>query len=100
MSSAPDNRPIFDPDTWPSDRRPRRVFPWVFGGVQVLFLIVVIGWLNRASVPDCGDATGQACSGAYDAGWSIGAGAVLIFLLFVWAVVDVILGISYSIFRR
>jgi hypothetical protein len=86
------------------------VFPWVFLAVQALFLIWVItaaasgGSIHSDAVAYCHAHPDQflpfsECVSSYGggakAGTAIGAGLIIMF----WAVVDVILGVSYGVWR-
>jgi hypothetical protein len=75
------------------------VFPWVFLVVQVLFVIWVIAGAasGHSAAAGCHDRylTHAQCASAANAGTAIGVGIVIV----LWAVVDVILGISYAVFR-
>lgn len=94
----------------PGPRRKRRVFLWVFLAVQVLFVIWVItaaaggGSIHSEAVaychahPDRFLSFAQCVSdygGGAKVGAAIGAGLIVVF----WAVVDVILGVSYGVWR-
>ncbi|MGW7451271.1 hypothetical protein [Streptomyces sp. NPDC054787] len=84
----------------PGPKRPRRVFLWVFLALQLLFLVWVIAGLNNADddPASCAGLTGdelQLCRDAGDVGSVIG----LSLLIALWAAVDVILGITYGIYR-
>ncbi|MET7616713.1 hypothetical protein [Streptomyces sp. NPDC005408] len=67
--------------------------------MQVLFLIWIIVGVNSGSDdPSCEGLTGDAlqlCKDAGDAGTAIGVGLVI----GLWAAVDIILGITYGIYR-
>jgi hypothetical protein len=81
-------------------KRPRRVFLWIFLAVQVLFLIWIIVGVNSASDDSgsCQGLTGDAlklCQDAGDVGTAIGVGLII----GLWAAVDLILGITYAIYR-
>jgi len=99
-------------------RKRRRVFLWVFLGIQALFIIWIIvgvatvhadptqaqlaqGCYNHNWYPlfksqaDCVEHYGGALNDAGTAGMAIGAGLIVAF----WMVVDVILGISYGIYK-
>ena len=91
-------------------RRKRRVFLWVFLAIQALFLIWVITGLAGGSsihseaVAYCHAHPSQflpfsECVSDYGGGAKVGSaiGAGLIVVL--WAVVDVILGVSYGVWR-
>jgi hypothetical protein len=90
----------------------RRVFLWVFLAVQVAFIIWLIAGtastgsgINASVVAQChqqaaamGMTQAQCVSflgGAAKTGTAIGAGLIVV----VWLVVDIILGISYGVYR-
>jgi hypothetical protein len=77
-------------------RKRRRVFMWVILGINALFLIAVIAVLGMES--SCQGMTGDELS-ACQAGEGIGKGAVFLFLLFVWALVDIVLGVIFLVTR-
>lgn len=83
----------------PQPRRKRRVFLWVFLAVQALFLIWVITGAasGHGTAANCHDQylTHAQCASASEAGTAIGVGLIIVF----WAVVDVILGVSYGVWR-
>ena len=101
----------------PARRKKRRVFLWVFLAIQALFLIWVIAgaasknpstsaqiaqqcyhhaWFPLfKSQADCVTHFGGALNTAGDAGKAIGVGLIIVF----WMVVDVILGVSYGVYR-
>ncbi|MFF5341831.1 hypothetical protein ACFY4H_14085 [Streptomyces althioticus] len=88
------------PPPQPPPRRKHRVFLWVFLAIQVVFLVWVIWGITQGSgTPEqCRGRTGDdldLCNSASDAGTAIGVGLVIA----VWAAVDVILGITYGIYR-
>lgn len=77
------------------------VFRWIFLAVQALFVAwIVVGASSAGSGSTaCAKLTGEAlktCQDAGTAGTAIGVGLVI----FLWAAVDVILGVTYLIFRR
>jgi hypothetical protein len=99
-------------------RRNRRVFMWVFLVIQVIFLVWIIAGVATAhtgpthaqlvqgcynhnwyplfkSQADCVKHYGGALNTAGEAGTAIGVGLVIA----LWVAVDVILGISYGIYR-
>jgi hypothetical protein len=96
----------------------RRVFLWVFLAIQALFVIWLVTGLATVqtgathaqlasacyhhawsplfkSQTDCVTHYGGALTGAGDAGKAIGAGLIVVF----WVVVDIILGISYGVYK-
>jgi len=94
----------------PVGRRRRRIFPWVFLAIQVLFVILLIVQIAGGSdvhaqaVAYCHAHPDQylpfsQCVSDYGtggkAGTAIGAGLLVV----LWAVADVILGISYGVWR-
>ncbi|MFC8867846.1 hypothetical protein ACFUAC_09355 [Streptomyces sp. NPDC057148] len=84
----------------PPPRTRRRVFPWVFLAVQVLFLVwVITGAVSGSETPaGCRGLTGDdltLCEDAGDAGTVVGAGLVIA----LWAATDIILGFTYLVFR-
>ncbi|MGY0021372.1 hypothetical protein [Streptomyces sp. cg35] len=72
-------------------------FVWFFLAVQLLFVLwVVVGVRSGAGTPaDCGDLDAQTCNDAANTGTAIGVGLVIV----LWAVVDIILGITYAVVR-
>lgn len=82
-------------------QKKRRVFMWFFLVVQVLFLIWIITGATSSggsTAKSCANLTGQAlqtCQDASHAGTAIGVGLIIV----LWAVVDIILGITYLIVR-
>lgn len=81
-----------------TDRQPnRRVFLWIFLTVQVLFLLILaFGARTGARAPtDCGTLNMQDCNDAQNIATTLGVG----FLVVIWGTVDIILGITYGIYR-
>lgn len=100
-------------------RKRRRVFIWVFLAIQAIFLIWIIagaastsnsgtqahnqavsccraGWQGLySSYADCVTSYGNTLNAASDAGKGIGIGLVI----GLWAASDVILGVSYGVYR-
>lgn len=115
--------PGYQQQTWqqpprPAPRKRRRVFLWVFLGVQALFILwLVVGlatvhtgpthaqlvqgcyhhawWPLYKSQADCITHYGRALNDAGTVGKGLGAAVIIVF----WMVVDVILGISYGVYR-
>lgn len=106
------------PGAQPAPRKKRRrVFLWVFLAIQVIFVIWIIagaatktgptqaqiaqGCYHHAWYPlfksqaDCVTHFGGALNDAGNAGKAIGVGLVIVF----WMVVDVILGVTYGVYR-
>ena len=75
------------------------MFVWVFLAIQVLFVIWVIAGAasGHSAAVNCHDQylTRSQCASATEAGAAIGVGLIVVF----WAVVDVILGVSYGVWR-
>ena len=93
-------------------RKRRRVFLWVFLAIQALFIIWLIaggasagGSIHASVAAQClQEAKGMGMTQAQCISWLGGAaktgtaiGAALIVVL--WTVVDIILGISYGVYR-
>jgi len=80
-------------------RKRRRVFLWIFLAVQALFIVWVIGGSvsGHSSAVHCHDQflTHAQCASAANAGTAIGVVLVIVF----WMVVDVILGVSYGVYK-
>ncbi|MFD3537015.1 hypothetical protein [Streptomyces sp. NPDC058664] len=101
MSSPHENPPQWQrPEPPAAAERPRRksrVFLWVFLAIQVLFLFwVIVGASSGSGTPDdCGTLDQQMCNNAENLGTAVGVGL----MIFLWAAVDVILGVSYAIYR-
>ncbi|MEU0702866.1 hypothetical protein ACFY9H_31805 [Streptomyces bacillaris] len=98
MSNPQSNAPRWQPEIPPQrPPRKRRVFLWVFLGIQLLFLIwMITGIASGSGAPeDCGSLDQEACNDAENAGTAIGVGLIIV----LWAVVDVILGITYAVYR-
>ena len=79
-------------------KKKRHIFRWVFLAIQVLFLIWIITGISGAS-DNCEGEVGQALE-ACQAGTTVGAGIGVALIIGLWVAVDVILGITYLIFRR
>ncbi|MFM9370958.1 hypothetical protein [Streptomyces sp. Da 82-17] len=78
-------------------RRRRRVFLWVFLAIQLLFLVwVITGAASAGGTPeDCGTLDSTTCNEAENLGTAIGVGLIVA----IWVAVDVILGITYAVYR-
>lgn len=90
------------PTTPQPARKRRHVFRWFFLAIQVLFLVWIIAGASSSggsTAKSCAGLTGQAlqtCTDAGHAGTAIGVGLII----GLWAAVDVILALTYLIFRR
>ncbi|WP_234338297.1 hypothetical protein [Streptomyces sp. NRRL F-5727] len=73
------------------------MFLWVFLAIQVIFLIwIIVGVASGSGTPDdCGTLDRQTCNDAESVGTAIGVGAII----FLWAAVDIVLGVTYAIYR-
>jgi hypothetical protein len=85
---------------YPSDtkKKPRRIrFLWVFLFIQAVFLLwVILGARSGAGSPDdCGTLSAKDCDDAENLGTAIGVGLVIA----LWAATDIILGITYAIYK-
>jgi hypothetical protein len=87
------------PPYQPPPKRRRRVFVWVFLAIQVLFVVLVIAGAasGHGAAANCHEQylTHAQCANASETGTAIGVGLVVV----LWAVVDIILGVSYGIWR-
>jgi len=81
----------------PQPPKKRRIFMWVFLAIQVIFLIwIITGAMSGSGTPDdCGVLDKETCNDAETAGTAIGVGIVIL----LWALTDIILGITYGIYR-
>ncbi len=81
----------------PDEKPRRRVFLWVFLTIQALFLAwVLFGVGARAGDPPyCDGLEADFCNSAETVGTTLG----VVLMIFLWLAVDVILGISYLIYR-
>jgi hypothetical protein len=71
----------------------------VFLAVQALFLVWIIAGAASSSSASCAGLTGsalQTCRDAGHVGTAIGVGLII----FLWAAVDVILGVGFLVFGR
>ncbi len=88
----------FDYAATGTPRKKRRIFPWIFLAIQVLFLVWIISGASSAA-SNCDGQVGQALESC-QAGTAVGAGIGVFLIVFLWVAVDVILGVGYLIFRR
>lgn len=109
---------VYQQPARPALRKRRRVFLWVFLAIQAIFIIwLVVGlatvhtgptqaqlasacynhhwWPLFKSQADCVTHYGGALTDAGNVGKGIGAALVVL----VWVVVDIILGITYGVYR-
>jgi len=74
------------------------MFKWIFGAVNVLFLVWLIDSLT--TTPDtCNGLSGEMLQACQD-GTAIGTGLGVMMILFFWAVTDGILLMLRLVFRR
>jgi hypothetical protein len=74
----------------------RRIFLWVFLAVQALFLVwIIAGVASILETADCGGLSAADCQAAQANGTGLGVLIVIV----LWMAVDVILGISYLVYR-
>jgi hypothetical protein len=80
-----------------------RVFTWVIVVINVLFLVWFIAGVGSAgsNVKDCTGLTGQALDlcNAGNAGTAVGTGVGAAIIIFLWAFVDIIMGIVWLVTR-
>jgi hypothetical protein len=80
-------------------RKRRHIFRWVFLAIQALFLVWIIAGAASSSSASCGGLKGSAlhtCRDAGHVGTAVGVGLII----FLWAAIDVILGVGYLVFGR
>jgi hypothetical protein len=82
----------------PKPKKRHRVFMWVILGVNALFLWWLIAGVG-GSADNCAGLTGDELD-ACQTGTGIGTGIVVVFIIFLWAMVDIILGVIYLVTRR
>jgi hypothetical protein len=117
----PDQQGYYPPprQQWQQPRKKRRVFLWVFLGIQALFLIwIVAGFASHPAGPTAAQQAAQQCA---NGGWKIlfksqadcqvhyahalneagnvGKGLGVAFIVLFWVVVDFFLGLGYGIYR-
>ncbi|MFJ8932054.1 MULTISPECIES: hypothetical protein [unclassified Streptomyces] len=70
---------------------------WFFLAVQVIFLLwIILGARSSSGTPDgCGSLDAQTCNDAESVGTAIGVGLIIL----LWAITDIILGITYAVIR-
>lgn len=85
-------------DTVRPAKKKKRVFMWVFLAIQALFIVWIVSATAGAS-DNCAGEVGSALE-ACQAGTAVGAGIGIFLILFLWMIVDVILGVTYLITRR
>ena len=79
-------------------RKKRRVFMWVILAINALFLWWIIAGVG-GTADNCAGEVGDALESC-QTGTAIGTGIGIIFIIFLWAMVDVILGVIYIVTRR
>jgi hypothetical protein len=79
-------------------RKKRRVFMWVILAINALFLWWIIAGVS-SNADNCAGEVGQALEDC-QAATGIGTGIGVIFIIFLWAMVDVILGVLYIVTRK
>ncbi|WP_405759628.1 hypothetical protein OG234_14285 [Streptomyces sp. NBC_01420] len=81
-----------------TEKKRHRIFLWFFLAVQALFLVLVIVGAGSNDDSSCKGMAGDAlktCQDAGDVGTTIGVGLII----GLWAAVDLILGITYGVYR-
>jgi hypothetical protein len=76
-------------------RRKRRIFLWVFLAIQVLFIIWLVTGAATQGHQHCQGLSAHDCAAASDLGNGLAVGLIIA----LWAAVDIILGISYGVYR-
>jgi hypothetical protein len=80
-------------------RKRRHIFRWVFLAIQVLFLVWIIAGAASSSSASCAGLKGAALHTCHDAG-HVGTAIGVGLIIFLWAAVDLILGVGYLVFGR
>lgn len=102
----------------PPRRKKRRVFMWIFLAIQALFVLWLVVGLATTHTGATSQQIAQACyhhnwyplfksqadcvthyGGALQTAGNIGKGLGAAVIVLLWAVVDIILGISYGVYR-
>jgi hypothetical protein len=86
------------PEQPPKPKKRRRAFMWVILAINALFLWWILATASNTA-DDCAYLHGQALEECQTA-TGIGGGLAIIFIIFLWAMVDVILGVIYIVTRR
>jgi hypothetical protein len=80
----------------PPPKKKRKVFLWFFLVVQALFLAwVVSGVSRRGGTINCDSLSASECAAARNAGEGVGIGL----LVLTWIAADVVLGLTYALYR-
>ena len=78
-----------------------RPFTWAVLIVNLLFLIWLIGGIGSGvNEADCEQEATRALRDACEAGTAVGAGIAAGFIIFLWALVDIILGVVWLVTNR
>lgn len=107
----------YQPPPRQAPRKRRRVFMWVFLAIQVLFIAWVVAGAATSTAPP----HSQIVSGCYNHHWwplfksqadcvthyggalhdagNVGKGLGIAVVVIIWVAVDIILGISYGVYR-
>jgi hypothetical protein len=82
----------------PKPRKKRRILMWAILAINALFLWWIIAGVG-GNADNCAGKIGQELEDCQTA-TNIGTGIGVIFIVFLWAMVDVILGVIYLVTRR
>lgn len=91
MSSVPNQEA-------PLPRKRRHIFRWVFLAIQILFLVWIISGVTSTS-GNCDGKVGDTLT-ACQAGTAVGTGIGIALIIGLWVTVDIIIGVTWLIFRR
>ena len=111
------NTTLDSPTRLPKPKRQRRIFLWLFLAVQALFILLIVvtasghtgpshkeladacynhnWWPLFKSQSDCVSNYGKMLNDAGTVGKGIGTAFIIVF----WCIVDIILGISYGVYK-
>jgi hypothetical protein len=92
---------VYQPAPVQPARPKRKVFRWFFLAIQVLFIVWIIGGLASTSSSH----QNKACNAdqyvdACKAGYSVGRGLGIAMVIGLWVAVDVIVGVTYAVWRH
>lgn len=84
-----------DVDTLQPKRQRHRVFWIFFLVVQAVFLVWIIAGAHSGAHTSCSGLSSSDCTNAHEVGNTIAVGVII----FLWAAVDLILGVTYGLYR-
>lgn len=79
----------------PPEKRRRHIFLWIFLAIQLVFVVWIAVGAHSAQQTSCSGLSAQDCANAKEVGTTIGVGLII----GLWAVVDIIVGGTYAVYR-